>query len=51
MSLKSEKYTFGHVHPAKIQISMRICKVWLESSLGTFWIAKDAKFLHVDNED
>ena len=22
-----------------------------ESSLGTFWIAKDAKFLHADNED
>ena len=24
--------------------------VWSESSVGAFWIAKDAKFLHVDNE-
>ena len=45
------KYTFGHVRPAKIQISLRIRAVWSESSLGAFWIGKDAKFLYVENED
>ena len=30
---------------------MRIRAVRSESSLGAFWIAKDAKFHHVDNED
>ena len=39
------------VRPAKIQISLRIRAVWSESSLDAFWIAKDAKFLHVHNED
>ena len=34
-----------------IQISLRIHAVWLESLLGVFWIAKDAKVLHADNED
>ena len=28
------KRTFGHLHPAKTQISPRICAVWSESSLG-----------------
>ena len=42
---------FRHVRPAKIQISLRIRAVWSESSLGVFWISKDAKFLHADNED
>ena len=27
------------------------CAVWSESSLGTFWIAKNVKFLHAGNED
>ena len=40
-----------NVRPAKIQISLRIHVVWSESSLGPFWITKDAKFLHADNED
>ena len=39
------------MRPAKIQISLRIRAVWSESSLGAFWIAKDAKFLPADNED
>ena len=39
------------MHPAKIQISLRIHAVWLESSLGAFWIAKDTMLLHADNED
>ena len=43
--------TFGYVHQTKIQISLRIRAVWLKSSMGAFWIAKDAKFLHADNED
>ena len=34
-----------------IQISLRICDVGSEASLGAFRIAKDAKFLHSDNED
>ena len=36
------KRTFGNVRPAKIQIRLRIRAVWSESSLGAFWIAKDA---------
>ena len=39
------------VRPAKIQISLRIRAVWSESSQSAFWIAKDRKFLHADNED
>ena len=38
------------MHPAKIQISLRILTVWSESSLGAFWIAGDTKFLLADNE-
>ena len=30
---------------------MRIRAVWSESSLDAFWITKDAKFHHADNED
>ena len=45
------KRTSGFVRPAKIQISLRIRAVWSESSLGAFWIAKDAEFLQTDNED
>ena len=37
--------------PAKIQIRLRIRAVWSESSLGAFWIVKEAKFIHADNED
>ena len=42
---------FGHVRPAKTQISLRIRAVGSKSSLGAFWIASDAKFLHANNED
>ena len=45
------KRTFGHVRLAKILISLRIREVWSETSLNAFWIAMDAKFIHVDNED
>ena len=51
MNRNVRKRTFGHVRPAKVQISLRIRTVWLESSLDTLWIAKDAKFIHADNED
>ena len=37
--------------PAKTQISLGICPVWSESSLGTQWVAKDLSFLHADSED
>ena len=45
------KRTFGHMRPAKIQIRLRIRAGWSESSRGAVWISKDAKMLHVDNED
>ena len=45
------KRTFGHLRPAKIQISLRIRAVRPESSLGAFWIVKFSKLLHADNED
>ena len=35
----------------KIQIRLHICAVWSESSQAAFRVAKDAKFLHVDNKD
>ena len=41
-----QKAYLGHVRPVKIQIAF-----WSESSLGTFWTAKDAKVFHADNED
>ena len=46
----ARKRNFGHVRPAMIQISLRIRAILSESSLDAFWIAKDAKFLHVDKE-
>ena len=42
---------FRHLCSTKIQISLRIHAIWSESSLGTFWIANDAKFLHADNKE
>ena len=52
MSHNFWKRAFGkHVRPANIQINLRIRVVWLETSLGSFRIAKDAKFLQADNED
>ena len=50
MSHNARKRTFGTECPAKIQISLRIHTVWSESLLDAFWIAKDATFLHADNE-
>ena len=51
MSQNVRKHTFRLERPMKLQIRLCICVVWSESSLGTFWIAKGALFLHVDNED
>ena len=51
MNRNVRKRNFGHVRPTKIQISLRIRTVLSESSLGPFWIAKDEKFLHANNED
>ena len=51
MSRNVRKCTFEYVRPVKILIRRRIRAVWSEPSLGIFWIAKDAKFLHADNED
>ena len=45
------KRIFRHVRPTKIQISLCIRAVYAESSLSAFWTAKDAKFLHADNEN
>ena len=47
LSLNIRKRTFGHVFPARIQISLRI----RAPSLDTFGITKDVKVLHADNED
>ena len=46
-----QKRTFWPVRTARIQFSPRISAVCSESSLDSFWIAKDVKFLHADNED
>ena len=51
MTLNVRKCIIEHIHPAKIQISLRIRAVWSESSLCTFWIDKHAKCLHADKED
>ena len=51
LSHNVRRRTFGHVRLAKIQISLRICAFWPDSSLSAFLIAKNALFLHVDNED
>ena len=48
MSLNARIPTLGHVRPAKVPVSLCIRAVCKESSLGAFWIAKDAKFLHAD---
>ena len=40
------KRTFGHVLPAKIQLSVRVRAIRSEASLDACLIAKDAKFLH-----
>ena len=37
--------------PEKIQINLHICAAWLEYSLGTLRIAKDAKYFHAGNND
>ena len=51
MTWDVRKSTFQHVRPAKIQISLCFDTVWHEFSLRIFWIVKDVKFLHVNNED
>ena len=45
LSRDFRKHAFGHMRSVKIQISLHIPAVRLESSLGTFWIAKDKEFL------
>ena len=51
MSHNVRNRTVGLVRLAMIQISLRIHKVWSESSMYACCIAKDAKFLHADNKD
>ena len=51
MSSNVRQHTFKYMHPTKIQISLRIRTVWLDSSLGAFRKAKDGKFPDADNED
>ena len=46
MSRNVRKRAFGHVCPAKIQISLRIRTVWSEPSLGAILTAKDAVSLY-----
>ena len=42
MCIDITKRPFGHVCPAKMQISQCFGAVWSEPSLGAFWIANDA---------
>ena len=51
LSRDVRKSIFKYVRHAKMQIILRNRAVWSESSLGTFWIAKNAEFLLADNED
>ena len=51
MSHNVRTCTFIYVRPARIQVSLHIRTIRSESSLGTTWMAKDAKLLHVDKED
>ena len=51
MRYNIRKRTFGYVHPAKSQTSLRIRVVWSESSLSAFCIRKVAKLLHAEYED
>ena len=51
MSGYVKKSTFGQVRPVKIQIRLRIRAVRSESSQDAFWVVKDVKFLHANNED
>ena len=39
------------MRPAEIQVNLRIRTIWSKSSLGAFWVAKDANLLHADNKD
>ena len=32
----------GHVRPANMQISLRTRSIWSDSSMDTFWVAKEA---------
>ena len=50
MSRHLRTSTCGHMRPANIKSSLRIRTVWSLSSVGAFWIAKEGKFLHADNE-
>ena len=36
-SMNVKRRALGHVRPTKIQIRLRICAVWSESSLGAVW--------------
>ena len=51
MSGNVRKRTFEQVRLGKIRISLRFRTVRSDSSLGAFWVAKNAKFLHKDNAD
>ena len=48
---RHEKTNNVAVRPAKTQISLGICPVWAESTLCTYWVAKDPSFLRAGSED
>ena len=39
------------MRPAKILISLHVRAGWSKFSLDAYWIGKNAKILHADNED
>ena len=53
LQARSHSTTFNEESPERIQVRRRIRAIrsWSESSLGAFWITKDAKFLNADIED
>ena len=50
-SLISMKPIKWHVHLAKTQLSLHICTVWSELSLGAPWVVKDLRLLYTDRRD
>ena len=49
--VSENEHSDTNMRPTEIQISLYIRGTWSESSMGQFWIAKDAMFLRADNED
>ena len=49
--LRHDKTNKLSVRPVKTQISLGIHPAWSESSMCSYWVAKDPSFLQVDSKD